>query len=197
MLVSFILFYCGTNTNLISAIMCGGLAFLVLRPICFYTPKVDQPGVIASVVVLYLGYSISCCVVTMGAIYVSKLHNTVKTTNMENAKLLDGMHEGILILSKKERRAMFCNSPAEKLLSQYLGATSEHFKETKLKQAVFEAIKLTVRDSDNNDQDNSTKDINKGLLSLEDIIILQEDEPKQKRCIYSLKKYGSNLNSLN
>ena len=90
---------------------------------------------------------------------------------------------------------MFCNSPAEKLLTQYLSATSEHFHETKLKQAVFEAIKLTMRDSDYKDL-NESKDPNKEFLSLEDIIILQEDEPKQKRCIYSLKKYGSNLNSL-
>ena len=87
----------------------------------------------------------------MVAIYISKLHNTLKTTNMENAKLLDGMHEGLLILSKKERRAMFCNSPVDKLLTLYLGATSKNLEETNLKLAVFEAVKLTMIDGNEKD----------------------------------------------
>ena len=34
-------------------------------------------------------------------------------SNVENTKLLDGMHEGLLILSKKEPvEAMFCNKSA-------------------------------------------------------------------------------------
>ena len=92
---------------------------------------------------------------------------------MENAKLLDGMHEGLLILSKKERRIMFCNSPVDKLLALYLGATSkQNFKDTNIKLAVFEAVKLRMRESDQKNEHNTYKDTNKVLLSLEDIIIL-------------------------
>jgi len=98
-------------------------------------------------------------------IYVTKLHITLKTTNMENAKLLDGMHEGLLILSKKERRTMFCNSTADKLLTMYLGGFSELVQETNLKKAIFGSEKLTMRDGNN-------QDTGKTLLSLEDIIIL-------------------------
>ena len=81
---------------------------------------------------------------------------------------------------------MFCNSPADKLLTQYFGVTSKNFQQTNLKKPVFEAVKLTMRDSDYKDL-NESKDPNKEFLSLEDIIILQEDEPKQKSYIYSLR----------
>ena len=39
----------------------------------------------------------------MAIIYISNLHTKLTTTNVENVKLLDGMHEGLLILSKKGR----------------------------------------------------------------------------------------------
>ena len=40
----------------------------------------------------------------------------MKTFNGENIKLLDNMHEGVLILSKENNQAMFCNKSAQKLL---------------------------------------------------------------------------------
>ena len=46
-------------------------------------------------------------------LYISILHGKMKTQNDENIKLLDGMHEGLLILSKKdEKRIIFCNKPS-------------------------------------------------------------------------------------
>lgn len=51
--------------------------------------------------------------------YISKLQEIMKVTNFENIKLLDGMHEGLLILSLAEpRQALFCNKSAHKLLQR-------------------------------------------------------------------------------
>ena len=136
-----------------------------MRPICYYIPRIDNPLNVASVVLIWAIFFIVSCIVAIMIIYVTKLHITLKTTNMENAKLLDGMHEGLLILSKKERRTMFCNSTADKLLTMYLGGFSELVQETNLKKAIFGSEKLTMRDGNN-------KDTGKTLLSLEDIIIL-------------------------
>ena len=54
-------------------------------------------------------------------LYITKLHNQMKDTVAENMKLLDGMHEGLLILRKDpttpdNKKIMFCNRPAQKLL---------------------------------------------------------------------------------
>jgi len=54
-------------------------------------------------------------------LYITKLHNQMKDTVAENMKLLDGMHEGLLILHKDPKtpdknKIMFCNRPAQKLL---------------------------------------------------------------------------------
>ena len=35
----------------------------------------------------------------------------------QNVKLLDGMHEGLLVVSKKDKDLLFCNKPAQKLLT--------------------------------------------------------------------------------
>lgn len=45
-------------------------------------------------------------------LYVSKLHSRMNVTITENMRLLDGMHEGLLIVSKEEKDIMFCNKPA-------------------------------------------------------------------------------------
>ena len=43
-----------------------------------------------------------------------------------NLKLLDGMHEGVLILSKANRSVLFCNKPSEKFLEAALAATDNN-----------------------------------------------------------------------
>ena len=54
--------------------------------------------------------------VWMILLYISSLHSRMKSSNVENTKLLDAMHEGLLILSKADNESMFCNFPAQKLL---------------------------------------------------------------------------------
>ena len=40
--------------------------------------------------------------IAAGIIYVKDLQNTLDSTNQENVKLLDAMHEGVLILNKND-----------------------------------------------------------------------------------------------
>ena len=51
-------------------------------------------------------------VFAMIILYISTLHVRIKAFNVENIKLLDGMHESLLILSKTNNRVMFCNKPS-------------------------------------------------------------------------------------
>ena len=49
--------------------------------------------------------------------YITTLHDRLKTMNFENIRLLDGMHEGLLILTKTKsthmkNELMFCNNSA-------------------------------------------------------------------------------------
>ena len=67
--------------------------------------------------------SVILCMSVFGVLflYITKLHNQMKDTVAENIKLLDGMHEGLLILRKDpktldNKKIMFCNRPAQKLL---------------------------------------------------------------------------------
>ena len=63
-------------------------------------------------------------------IYISTLHEKVNSINQQNLRLLDGMHEGLLIISKAQEssssEALYCNEMAAKLLlGGILHATSK------------------------------------------------------------------------
>ena len=58
-------------------------------------------------------------------IYIQDLHSNLTTVNIENLKLLNGMHEGLLILEKGEKndetsKVMFYNSSVKKLLATFM-----------------------------------------------------------------------------
>ena len=75
---------------------------------------------------------------------------------LQNIKLLDGMHEGILILKKNDHSAMFCNYAALKVVSNLsstngsqplvIKTLAEITKEV-LKAEAFKPIKLTVQEN--------------------------------------------------
>ena len=62
----------------------------------------------------------------IGVIYVKELEGSLDSTNKENVKLLDAMHEGVLIVDRSTKQVLFCNQPAEKLLTQFIGV--DHYR---------------------------------------------------------------------
>ena len=72
-------------------------------------------GAVVSKVSLGFGLFTICMTLAIMLEYISGLHRRMKITNTENMRLLDGMHEGLLIVSKTQKDIMFCNRPAQKL----------------------------------------------------------------------------------
>ena len=55
--------------------------------------------------------------------YITNVNDKLQQSNEQNVKLLNGMHEGVLILSNeqdKQFKTMFCNKPAFKLINTFL-----------------------------------------------------------------------------
>lgn len=81
--------------------------------------------------VFYLAYIFAfiTLVTLVGMIitHISTVNEKLHFTNQENVKLLNGMHEGLLILGSKSNEQedinsiMFCNRTAQKLISNFLG----------------------------------------------------------------------------
>ena len=81
-----------------------------------------------SAIILYVGLTIAFLIIaTIGGmvfVHISEIHEKLHFTNEENIKLLNGMHEGVLILERDpsvENDVMFCNLPALKLINKFLG----------------------------------------------------------------------------
>ena len=67
----------------------------------------------------------------MVIVHITEIHERLHFTNEENIKLLNGMHEGVLILRHEARTqndVMFCNLPALKLVNKFLGKLKKSSK---------------------------------------------------------------------
>jgi len=114
----------------------------VIQPVLFLKPL--SLKYVSFTLMIVLIYFIVTTILSMVFVYISELHTEMHTTNRENVKLLDGMHEGLLILSKSNQKVMFCNSPAEKLIKNFLRKQNEP-KESFLGSEVFIPVKLSER----------------------------------------------------
>ena len=88
------------------------------------------------------GFFLLVCFFAMGLFYVSKLHLQLKSYNVENIKLLDGMHEGLLILKKSNKGVMFSNKQSQKLLEGALSNLNQSEEPTKINENDVESLLL-------------------------------------------------------
>ena len=112
--------------------------------------------------------------------YITSIHLRMKTQNESNAKLLDGMHEGLLILSKaQDKKLLFSNNPIEKFINAAISAidlnlgSDDHWL---LAPKIFKRLHISEKQFSQEDQ----------AMSLDEIITAQIDEPKQFNCIYQV-----------
>ena len=80
-------------------------------------------AVIYLVTVLCVVFASTLC--NMLVIFFSELNVKLKTADKASVNLINGMHEGLLILSHETsdqpNQFLFCNKPAQKLITTFLG----------------------------------------------------------------------------
>ena len=109
----FILWYCDTGGQIVytALYLCFHLFFTCTVG---YLRKITIVYIVTHAVLILMSV-LFMCLLGMLIIYIMELQSRLFTSNVENIKLLDGMHEGLLILSKdgseESRRVMFINNP--------------------------------------------------------------------------------------
>ena len=110
-------------TAVISVGLClfVGITALYDRPLEFDTVLTYIVQIFASILA---GFSMMMLVIS-----IAKINEQRRTANQSHVELLDGMHEGLLILQKKTESAkqqfMFCNRPAQKLINRFIGSIDD------------------------------------------------------------------------
>ena len=134
--------------------------------------------------------------------YVSGLNKRLSSVTQSNLNLLNGMHEGLLIVSPADgdvpMQFRYCNKNAQKLISKFLGPVEQCLDSSKAEQLQkrilgAECFSL-MRLGDGLDPEDYVLRTADGPRCLEQIIIAQRDEPKQKLCVYELSQ--SELNAI-
>ena len=101
---------------------------------------------VSGIIVILVIFSIAIMLTSMGFLYIVDLHQELHTTNTENVKLLDGMHEGLVILSKTSHEVMFCNKPAKSLIKTFL-TEPDAPKNSFLNSKVFTLVQIKEQPS--------------------------------------------------
>lgn len=63
-----------------------------------------------------IGLGIILTLLGMFFVHIAKIHSYLVLANEENVKLLNQMHEGVLILSKSENKVILSNKTSTKLI---------------------------------------------------------------------------------
>ena len=111
--------------------------------------------------VYIIAFFCHCSIGAAAYVYVVELNTSLDFVNVEHIKLLNGMHEGLLILddlTKKENEEaafMFCNKNAKKLLNNYIAKVDDDSKSALHEQGflpvVLEGIKSSLSFSNRKD----------------------------------------------
>ena len=124
----------------------------------------------------------------------SGLNKRLSGLTQSNLNLLNGMHEGLLIVSPADQdnpiQFQYCNKNAQKLVSKFLGPIEQCMDSSKQEQVQkrilgAESFSL-MRLGDGLDPADYVLRTADGPRCLEQIIIAQRDEPNQKLCVYEV-----------
>lgn len=119
-LLAFICFYTDSRAQVFAIVIFQILAAFVVKHYIYKQELTGQVCIMKAFLVAGIFFVNS--ILAMLIQYISQLHASMKLTNQENSKLLNGMHEGLLIVTRtgSPYQAMFCNKSAQKLLSRTL-----------------------------------------------------------------------------
>ena len=93
----FVLLYCDTGGQIVYSVLALCIHFFITSTVA-YLREPTVTYIVTNAVLILLTFFFMC-LVGMLSIYVMELQSRLFTSNVENLKLLDGMHEGLLILS--------------------------------------------------------------------------------------------------
>lgn len=101
-------------------LICSCIGFMIIQIIPFpivYNIGVDMSMILASLVATLLLFMVNC-MFGMLVTYVVQLKGKMSQLMIENLKLLDKMHEGLIVISEKDRRLQFASKPAISIIKQ-------------------------------------------------------------------------------
>ena len=138
-LVLLFCYYTGSAYQIIFGCVTLAIQLFIVLPM-FHLTQVHGLNLVTNVILLTIFFFIATNF-GMFCKFVSEMYLHLDASNTQNIKLLDGMHEGLLIIDKSEKSAIFCNRTAKKLISTFLGPLTKDTSANFLKPA-FMPIKI-------------------------------------------------------
>ena len=106
----FICYYTDSGYQIIFGTVCLAIELFVVLPVFHLTPT-HWINLVANIF-LVSGYFFVAVIFGMFSTFISQMYVHLFASNMQHIKLLNGMHEGVLIIDKNDKSAIFCNRSA-------------------------------------------------------------------------------------
>ena len=123
--VMFTCFYCGRAAPIIFLSFCLAFQILVIQTLGY--EKSHYTHILGGITMIVI-FFVVCSFIAMLIVYTTNLEQKKANALKANIQCIEGMHEGLLILSKRNEanaagvpEQLFCNKPARKLLGTFLG----------------------------------------------------------------------------
>ena len=131
-IISWCSFYTNRGWQLIQSALFGFLSVFITFSFLLDEDTFLKFGGFFKLTLWITVYMAGSCSLAIILIYIAQLQVLLRKYMEQNAKLLDGMHEGLLILSKSSMKTLFFNKPAQALIR---GALTHHQETLKQHQS--------------------------------------------------------------
>ena len=123
-LILFLCFYCDSGAQIIYMTFCLSFQILLIQTLGYN--KISFMHILGGIIAIVLFFMINSFI-GVSIVYMKNLEQTKADALKSNIQCIEGMHEGLFILSKKNEtnagmpKQLLCNKPARKLLGEFLG----------------------------------------------------------------------------
>ena len=183
-----ICFYTDSSNQIIVITLTLAFQLFFVQHFCYLKPFtfVAFFSSLSQIIIFFVCFSFAGMIL----LYINYIHEKLDFANEEHIKLLNGMHEGVLIVNENQmkdngaQKMMFCNRTAGKLVKTYLGdqKDSDGFCLDAFNTLGFQRLQTG--------QISSPQSIFESRLdnpiNLNQLMLIQKDEPNQRNCIYKL-----------
>ena len=144
--MNYLLYAIGYRYEIIIAVINLVLNLIVGMNVVYVRPLTQETLIVY--MVLTILSMLNASIFNMLLAYLGEVKNKLHFSNLSNINLLNGMHEGLLILSNstlsEPSRFLYCNSSALKLITTFVGPIDQRHNEEKIRAAEREIMSRDI-----------------------------------------------------
>lgn len=116
----FLYFYCDQKAQVFVVIGVLSIVLFGVNSVVFKHENTLRTIVLNKIWILVF-FLVQFIIIAMIIVYIKELRQTINSSGTGQKKLLEGLHEGVMIVAKKDSEVAFSNRSTKKLIEKFIG----------------------------------------------------------------------------